>query len=152
MKWCTSETSTIVNSYTVLKVKNFVLYRFTDLMKKLKKNIDEAVSQLVNNFEVEFGSGRISQETGWVENSKPIPGLEDEEVSSFHSIFEQVRASALLSSAVLNTTQFLLEMLQSSLQLKIMCCLDYVKYDENLKTAYFHQGGADSSCSLTCCF
>ena len=78
-------------------------------MKKLKKNIDEAVFQLVNNFEVEFGSGRINQETGWVENSKPIPGLEDEEVSSFHSIFEQVRASALLPSAVLNTTWFLLE-------------------------------------------
>lgn len=62
-------------------------------MKKLKKNVDEAVSQLTNNFEVEFGSGRSSQET-WVENSKPSPGLEDEEVSSFHSIFEQVRASS----------------------------------------------------------
>ncbi|KAL8584561.1 hypothetical protein ACOMHN_016880 [Nucella lapillus] len=54
--------------------------QFTELKQKLKKNIDEASSQLVSNFEVEFGSGRISQET-WVENSKPIPGLEDEEGS-----------------------------------------------------------------------
>ena len=58
-------------------------------MKKLKKNVDEAVTQLTNNFEAEFGSGRVSEEP-WVHGRKPIPGLEDEEVSSFHSMFEQV--------------------------------------------------------------
>lgn len=63
--------------------------RFTDLMKKLKKNIDDAVIQLMNNFETEFGSEHISQER-WNHTRKPIPGLEDEEVSSFHSMFEQV--------------------------------------------------------------
>ncbi|XP_070203121.1 protein broad-minded-like isoform X1 [Littorina saxatilis] len=62
--------------------------QFTDLMKKLKKNIDDAVIQLMNNFETEFGSEHISQER-WNHTRKPIPGLEDEEVSSFHSMFEQ---------------------------------------------------------------
>ncbi|XP_076469965.1 protein broad-minded-like isoform X2 [Babylonia areolata] len=54
--------------------------QFTDLKQKLKKNIDEASSQLVNHFEDEFGSERMGQEH-WVEHSKPILGLEDEEGS-----------------------------------------------------------------------
>ena len=58
-------------------------------MKKLKKNMEEAVNTLVTNFDSEFGSGRLNIEP-WVDSSKPIPGLDDEEVSSFHSMFEQV--------------------------------------------------------------
>ncbi|KAK7505391.1 hypothetical protein BaRGS_00003553 [Batillaria attramentaria] len=62
--------------------------QFTDLMKRLKKNVEDASSQLCSNFEAEFGDVRHSQQM-WVGNSKPIPGLEDEEVSSFNSMFEQ---------------------------------------------------------------
>jgi hypothetical protein len=62
-------------------------------MKKLKRNMDDAMTQLLTNFEAEFGARRISHEP-WVDHSKPIPGLEDEEVSSFHSMFEQVCVAA----------------------------------------------------------
>lgn len=54
--------------------------QFVDMMKMLKKNMDEAMTQLTNNFEAEFGSGHASVEP-WVDHSKPIPGLEDEEGS-----------------------------------------------------------------------
>ncbi|PVD21206.1 hypothetical protein C0Q70_19375 [Pomacea canaliculata] len=54
--------------------------QFTELMMRLKRNIEEAASKLSRNFDNEFGSGQHSHES-WVENNTLVHGLEDEEGS-----------------------------------------------------------------------
>ena len=61
------------------------------MKRKLGRNVNEAVNNLLTNFDTEFGIGRIGGGAEGIDPRKTPFVTDDEEVSSFNSLYDQVR-------------------------------------------------------------
>lgn len=65
-------------------------FRYGDLKKKLDRNVSEAVDYLLTNFESEFCVGRQGPYGDGPDMRRTPLVTDDEEVSSFNSLYDQV--------------------------------------------------------------
>ena len=62
------------------------------MKRRLGRNVNEAVDGLLSNFDSEFGIGRVGGGTEGIDPRKTPFVTDDEEVSSFNSLYDQVRS------------------------------------------------------------
>ena len=61
-----------------------------DLKKTLNRNVSDVLEDLLQNFDSEFMVGRYGEGEGMEPRKAPLV-TDDEEVSSFNSLYDQVR-------------------------------------------------------------
>lgn len=63
--------------------------QYSDMKRKLGRNVNDAVDSLLTNFDTEFGIGRMGGATEGIDPRKTPFVTDDEEVSSFNSLYDQ---------------------------------------------------------------